>query len=64
MVHELIVFEGNNIRRTLYNNEWYFSVIDIVQTLSESKNARRYWSDLKIQLKEQEGFIELYEKIV
>ncbi len=64
MVHELIVFEGNNIRRTLYNNEWYFSVIDIVQTLSESKNARRYWSDLKIQLKEQEGFEQLYEKIV
>jgi len=64
MGHELIVFEGNNIRRTLYNNEWYFSVIDIVQTLSESKNSRRYWSDLKIQLKEQEGFIELYEKIV
>ena len=64
MVHELIDFEGNNIRRTLYNNEWYFSVIDIVQTLSESKNARRYWSDLKIQLKEQEGFEQLYEKIV
>ena len=64
MVHELIVFEGNNIRRTFYNNEWYFSVIDIVQTLSESKNARRYWSDLKIQLKEQEGFEQLYEKIV
>jgi len=64
MGHELIVFEGNNIRRTLHNNEWYFSVIDIVQTLSESKNARRYWSDLKTKIKEEEGFNELYEKIV
>ncbi|MDD3435961.1 MAG: Bro-N domain-containing protein [Candidatus Gastranaerophilales bacterium] len=64
MGHDLIVFEGNNIRRTLYNNEWYFSVIDVVQVLSESKNARRYWSDLKIKLKEKEGFDELYEKIV
>jgi DNA-damage-inducible protein D len=64
MTHELIVFEGSNIRRTLYNNEWWFCVVDIVQILSESKNARRYWSDLKIKLKEEEGFDELYEKIV
>lgn len=64
MAHDLIVFEGSNIRRTFYNNEWYFSVIDVVQVLSESKNARRYWSDLKIKLKDIEGFVELYEKIV
>lgn len=64
MGHELIVFEGNNIRRTLYNNEWYFSVIDVVQILSESKNARRYWSDLKTKLKEEEGFDQLYDFLV
>lgn len=64
MKHDLIVFEGSNIRRTFYNNEWFFSVIDVVQVLSESKNARRYWSDLKIKLKDIEGFVELYEKIV
>ncbi len=32
--------------------------------LSESSNARRYWSDLRIQLSENEAFIQLYEKIV
>lgn len=32
--------------------------------LSESSNSRRYWSDLKRQLIETEGFIQLYEKIV
>ncbi len=64
MSNELIVFEDNNIRRELYNNEWYFSIIDIVQILSESKNARRYWSDLKIKLKEEEGFDQLYDFIV
>ncbi len=59
---QLSVFEGQHIRKTWYNNEWYFSVIDIVGVLSESSNARRYWSDLKIKLKE-EGF-EVYDKIV
>jgi len=59
---QLSVFEGQHIRKIWYNEEWYFSVIDIVGILSESSNARRYWSDLKINLKE-EGF-EVYEKIV
>lgn len=64
MSNELIVFQGDSIRRILHNNEWWFSIIDVVQVLSESKNARRYWSDLKIKLSEDEGFEQLYEKIV
>jgi DNA-damage-inducible protein D len=42
MEHELIVFEGNNIRRTLHNNEWYFCVDDIVQTLTDTTNPKDY----------------------
>lgn len=60
----LVVFRGKNIRRTEHNGEWYFSIIDVVDVLTESKNARRYWSDLKRKLTEEEGFSQLYEKIV
>ncbi|KZX16891.1 hypothetical protein MBCUT_04390 [Methanobrevibacter cuticularis] len=42
--------------------EWYFSVVDVVGVLSESKNPRRYWSDLKIKLKNEGS--QLYENIV
>ena len=62
--HQLVVFRENSIRRLFYQNEWDFSVIDIVAALSGSANSRRYWSDLKRQLVEKEGFSELYEKIV
>lgn len=58
----LIVFQGKGIRRTWHNREWFFSIIDIVTVLTGSSIPRRYWSDLKIKLKD-EGF-ELYEKIV
>ncbi len=44
--------------------EWYFSVVDIVGVLTESKNPRRYWSDLKRKMKDEEGAVQLYEKIV
>jgi DNA-damage-inducible protein D len=62
MGKSLVVFQDKKIRRIWYNNEWYFSVIDIVQALEVSSISKRYWSDLKNSLK-IEGF-ELYDKIV
>jgi len=58
----IAIFNGKSIRRKLVNNEWFFSVIDVVGVLSESENPRRYWSDLKIKLKEEGS--ELYDFIV
>ena len=58
----LIVFQGKGIRRIWHNKEWHFSVVDVITILTNSSVPRRYWSDLKIKLKD-EGF-ELYEKIV
>ena len=57
----LVVFQGKKIRRTWFNDEWWFSVVDIVEALTESGRARKYWSDLKKRLI-AEGF-ELSEKI-
>ena len=63
-ITKVALFEGNKIRRHCDNEKelWYFSIIDIVQTLTGSSIPRRYWSDLKINL-HKEGS-ELYEKIV
>ena len=62
-IHSLVVFQNKKIRRTWHEDEWFFSVIDIIEVLTESSIPRRYWSDLKNQLENKEGF-ELYEKIV
>ncbi len=61
---KIAIFEDKKIRRIFHKDEWYFSIIDILDALTESPNARRYWSDLKIQLSEKEGFVQLYGKIV
>ena len=62
--NKIAVFEDKKIRRILHKGEWYFSVIDIIEALTESSNPRRYWSDLMIQLSDKEGFSQLYGKIV
>ena len=59
------LFESKKIR-VHWNNEtekWYFSITDIIETLTGSQNSRRYWSDLKRKLT-KEGFSQLYEIIV
>src|SRR3989344_6655103 len=43
----LVVFEGKNIRRLWHNEEWYFSVTDVVAVLTESQSPRQYWGVLK-----------------
>src|SRR3990167_5455871 len=59
----IAIFKGRNVRRVVYKDKWWFSVIDVVSVLTDSNIPRRYWSDLKIKLK-KEGYSEVYEKIV
>ncbi|MDR0864182.1 MAG: hypothetical protein LBO74_04525, partial [Candidatus Symbiothrix sp.] len=49
------LFEDKKIR-TIWNEEeeeWYFSVVDVVAVLTESPRSRKYWSALKTKLKEE-----------
>ena len=43
----LVVFQGNKIRRIWHNDEWYFSVSDIILVLTNSKDSKAYWRKLK-----------------
>ncbi|MDO8554594.1 MAG: Bro-N domain-containing protein [Candidatus Micrarchaeota archaeon] len=45
--NSLIVFQDKAIRRVWHQNQWFFSVIDIVEVLTDSTNPRNYWSMLK-----------------
>lgn len=43
----LVVFEGTKIRRTWHDDQWYFSVVDVVQVLTDSPTPRQYWGKIK-----------------
>lgn len=60
---KLVVFEDITIRRILHKGEWYFSVLDIIRVLAGTPNPRRYWPELKKQLSDTEGFVQLLGKI-
>lgn len=54
----LAIFQGKQIRRTINNNEWWFSVVDVINALTDSVNPRDYWFKMKIREK-NESKIEL-----
>jgi len=57
------LFEEKQVRNIWNEAEekWYFSIIDVIQILTESDRPRKYWSDLKSKLKKEGS--ELSEKI-
>jgi hypothetical protein len=46
----LVVFQNKKIRRIWHNEEWWFSVVDIIDALIDSEDARTYWKVLKHRL--------------
>lgn len=44
---KIIVFGAKQIRRTWHNQEWFFSVVDIIAALTDSENPRNYWNMMK-----------------
>lgn len=57
------LFEQKQVR-SLWNEDeekWYFSIVDVIEVLTETDRPRRYWNDLKTKLKKEGS--ELSEKI-
>ena len=47
---ELVLFENSKIRRQKYNDQWYYSIVDIVGILinqDDYETTRGYWNKLK-----------------
>ncbi|MDO9399833.1 MAG: Bro-N domain-containing protein [bacterium] len=54
--NHIALFKGKTIRRTIYQKEWWFSVIDVIEALTDSVNPRDYWYRMKVRVKDEEGF--------
>ena len=51
--YHIALFKGKTIRKTIFNKEWYFFVIDIVGVLTDSPDPGAYWRKLKQRLNEE-----------
>jgi len=52
MTEKLAVFKGNEIRRIIHNNEWWFVITDVVSALTDSVNPSDYIKKMRSRDKE------------
>jgi prophage antirepressor-like protein len=53
MSTKIAIFKGKQVRKTIHNNEWWFSVVDVCEVLTDSIDAGAYWRKLKQRLSEE-----------
>lgn len=51
--NKLLLFEERKIRRVWHNEDWYYSVVDVIEVLTESIDAKDYWYRLKKREKDE-----------
>ena len=49
---KIALFKGKQIRKTIFNNEWWFVVNDVIQSLTDSNDPAQYFKRLKQRDKE------------
>ena len=50
---KMVVFGAKQIRRIWHEEQWFFSVVDIIDVLTDSDNPRNYWNMMKARERKQ-----------
>ncbi len=52
---KIAIFKGKKVRKVIFNNEWWFSVVDVVGALTDSNKPRVYWNAMKARVLASDG---------
>ncbi len=60
---KIILFEGREVRKVFYKEEWWFSIQDIVLVLTDSPQPKTYWAKMKERDKEMSQPFPFWEQL-
>lgn len=60
---QLALFKNKEIRQVFHENEWHFSIVDVIEAVTETDRPSKYWTNLKSKLIKKEELYELSNKI-
>ncbi|MFA5936291.1 MAG: Bro-N domain-containing protein [Candidatus Paceibacterota bacterium] len=46
-ITKIVLFKNKQVRKALYNNEWYFVINDVIESLTDSSDPAQYFKRLK-----------------
>lgn len=53
---KIALFRKKEVRKIIHNNEWWFSVIDVVEALTNSTQPSKYWTAMKARVNNEAEF--------
>ncbi|MCX6712298.1 MAG: Bro-N domain-containing protein [Candidatus Vogelbacteria bacterium] len=59
----IAIFKGKEIRKIIYQNEWWFSILDIISALTDSPQSKTYWAKMKDRDKEMSQPFPFWEQL-
>ncbi len=59
----IALFENKEIRKELRNNEWWFSILDVITALTDSPQSKTYWAKMKERDKEMSQPFPFWEQL-
>lgn len=60
---KIALFKGKKIRKTLYKNEWWFSILDAVAVLANTPTPKTYWAKMKVRDQEMSQPFPFWEQL-
>jgi prophage antirepressor-like protein len=45
--NHIAIFKGKSIRKTIFQKEWWFSILDVIKVLTDSPQPKTYWAKMK-----------------
>lgn len=60
---QMVLFKGKEIRQVFHDDEWFFSIVDVIGAMTESTSPSRYWTELRGKLKEEGADNDLFDNI-
>jgi len=55
-ITKIAIFKKKRVRKTIYQDEWWFSVVDVIEALTDSDRSSAYWTAMKARVKSEDGF--------
>lgn len=53
---KISIFKGKKVRKILFNGEWWFSIVDVIEVLTDSTQPSKYWTAMKVRVQIEGGF--------
>jgi DNA-damage-inducible protein D len=63
MDNKILPFENKRVRSVWHNNEWFFSIVDIIEVLTDATQPRTYWAKLKKKITDESQLLPIWQQL-